>query len=170
MANHIFFRDSQFFRDGVLRALWILRRGPDCDFAVFIGRKRDHRLHRSVSQKGNVVVRLIYLATFGERRIRVTNITHYFARIVRGRSQFVLVRLRVVVFVWSVVPCDVQLLAALKCRPGVVGNYRNASQRLKSRWGGERINCNRLLHARDLQRFFVVERFHLSTENRWVLH
>jgi len=92
MANYIFLRDPQLLRDGVLRTLRILRRSPDRRFAVFKFRQRDHRLHRSVRQKRDVVVRLIYLAAFGERRIRVTNIAHDFARIVRSRSQFVLVR------------------------------------------------------------------------------
>src|ERR1700693_4003928 len=106
------------------------------------------------------------LPTFSKRRIRVTDIAHYFARVVRGRSQFVLVRVRVVSFVRSVVPRDVQLLAALKRSPGVIRNYRDATERLKRGWWLERINDKGLPYAGDLQGFFIVERFHFPAEYR----
>src|ERR1700675_869753 len=100
------------------------------------------------------------LPTFGEYRIRIANIAHYFAGIVRGRSQFILVRVRVVSFVWSVVPRDVQLLSALKRSPGVIRNDRDAAERLKRRWRLERINRNSLMYTCDLQGFLIVEGFH----------
>src|SRR5260370_38488280 len=95
---------------------------------------------------------------FGEHGIGIANIAHHFARVVRSRSQFVLVRVRVVGFVWSVIPRDVQLLAALKRSPRVTRNYRDAAERLKRRWRLEWINRNNLTHARDLQQFLVVVR------------
>ncbi len=104
MANHIFFRDAQLFRDGFLHTLRILSRSPQGRFPVFKICQRDHRLHRSVRQKRNVVVGLNYLATFGEHGICITNIAHYFAGIVGSRSQFVLVLRGVVGLVWPVVP------------------------------------------------------------------
>src|SRR5260221_14591460 len=166
MANYIFLRNSQLFRNRLLRALWILRRSPNCGFAVSIVCQRDHWLHRRVRQKRNVVVSFIDLSAFGKDSIRVPNAAHYLARIVGSRPQLVLVLIRVVRFVRSVVPRNVQFLAALKCRPGVIGNNRDPAQRLK-RWRRlERINRNRLPHARDLQCFFVVVRFHFSAEYR----
>src|SRR6266849_3480331 len=105
------------------------------------------------------------LPAFGEHRIRIANVAHHFAWIVRGCSQFVLVCVRVVGFVWSVVPRDVQLLAALKRGPCVICNYRDAAERLKRRWWLERINGDSLTHTCDLQGFLVVVRFHFAAEN-----
>ncbi len=48
MANYIFLRDAQLFRDDVLHGLRILRRGPQCRFAVFEFREGNQWLHRSV--------------------------------------------------------------------------------------------------------------------------
>ena len=120
--------------------------------------------------KRNVVVPFIYLAAFDKHRIRVTDIAHYFAWIVRGRAQLVLVLVRVKGFVWSVVPGDVQLFAALKRRPRVIRNHRDAANRLKSRRLLEWIDRNSLMHASDLQGFLVVVRFHFAPENGRVLH
>src|SRR5260370_33730249 len=103
---------------------------------------------------------------FAEHRIGIANIAPHFARVGRSRSQFVLVRVRVVGFVWSVIPRDVQLLAALKRSPPVIRNYRDAAERLKRRWRLEWINRNNLTHARDLLRSLVVGRLHFPAENR----
>src|SRR6266571_809522 len=170
MADYVLFRNPQLFRHYVLHSLRILRRSPQRRLAVLELGESNHRLHRSVRQKRNIVVRLIDLSTFGERSIRITNIAHYFAGIVGGRSQFILVCVRVVGFVWSVVPCDVQLLAALKRRPGVIRNHRYAAKRLKRRCLLEWIDRNSLTHTYDLQGFLVVMRFHFATENGRMLH
>src|SRR6266481_5703799 len=170
MADYVFLRNPQLFRHYVLYSLRILRRSPQRRLAVLELGESNHRLHRSVRQKRNIVVRLIDLSTFGERSIRITDIAHYFAGIVGGRSQFVLVCLRVVGFVWPVVPCDVQLLAALKRRPRVIRNHRDATERLKRRCLLEWVDRNRLTHPGDLQGFLVVIRFHFATENGWMLY
>src|ERR1700681_3589146 len=102
--------------------------------------------------------------TFRENCVRVTNIAHHLAWIVRGCSQFILVRVRIVSFVWSVVPRDVQLLAALRRSPGVIRNYRDAAERLKRRWRLEGINGNSLTYTCDLQGFLIVVRFHFAAE------
>src|ERR1700704_792510 len=108
--------------------------------------------------------------TFRENCVRVTNIAHHLAWIVRGCSQFILVRVRIVSFVRSVVPRDVQLLAALKRSPGVIRNYRDAAERLKRRWRLEWINGNSLTYTCDLQGFLIVVRFHFAAENGRALY
>src|ERR1700730_3648055 len=165
MADYVFFRDSQLSRNDVLHSLRILRRGPQYRFAVLEFREGNQRLHRGVRKKRNVVVRLIYLVGFGKRRIRVTDIAHHFAWIVRGCSQFDFVRVRIVSFVWSVNPSDVQLLAALKRSPGVIRNNRDAAKGLKRRGRLEGINWNSLTYACDLQGFLIVVRLHFAAKN-----
>src|SRR6266478_1047276 len=98
----------------------------------------------------------MYLFAFGENCVRVANIAHCFAWIVRGLSQLVLVWLRVVSFVCSVVPGNIQFLAALKRCPGVIRDYSDAPEWLKPGRTLEWINRNNLTYAGDLQCFLVI--------------
>src|SRR5882724_6470213 len=112
----------------------------------------------------------MYLSAFAENRVRVANIAHYFAWIVGGLSQLVLVWLRVVTLVCSVVPGNIQFLATLKRRPGVVRDYRDSSEGLKPGRTLEWINRNNLTHTCDLQCCLMVIRFHFAAEDRRTLH
>ena len=62
------------------------------------------------------------------------------------------------------VPFDLQALASLKCGPGVVGNHRHSAQRLEHVRRFERLDGQRLLHARNFKRSFVVVGFDLSVQ------
>src|SRR5258708_37883481 len=112
----------------------------------------------------------MYLSAFGKNRVRVPTSASYFAWIVRSLSQRVLVRLRVVNFVCSVVPGNIQFLAALKRCPGVVRNYSDAPERLKPGSTLEWIKRDNLTHTCDLQCCLVVIRFHFAAEDRRALH
>ena len=89
-----------------------------------------------------------------------------FARLARGLLQFLLIVGRVVAGVAAVVPVDLELLAAFECGPRVVGDDRDAAERLKRVRRLKRIDRDGLLHADHFQSRRIVDRFDFSSEHR----
>ena len=70
----------------------------------------------------------------------------------------------------TAVPLDLQVLASLECRKGIVGNYGDSAQRLELMRRLERIDRQRLLNARNFERGFVVVRFYFLPEYGRMFH
>ena len=119
---------------------------------------------------GCVVGRLQDLAAHGKLLVDVAKIADRFSGLPDRIDQFFLEQLGVVAGVWTVVPVDFQLLAALEGRPGAVGNDGHTPQRLKHVGRLERIDRHGLLNAADLQRLFIIERFDLAAVHRRVFN
>jgi len=85
---------------------------------------------------------------------------------VRGCFQLLPVGNGIVGIVGAVVPDNIQFLSALKRSPGIVGDYRDATQRLEGAWRPKRIDGNRLTNTHDLQGRFLIVRLNLSSEDR----
>ena len=105
-------------------------------------------------------------AALRERAVHIADVADHLARLARRFQQFLLVEVGIVARVRAVVPFDLQLLAALKCRPRAVRNHGHAAQRLECVRRFERRNGRGLLHPAHLQRLFVVERLHLAAHHR----
>jgi hypothetical protein len=65
----------------------------------------------------------------------------------------------------TAVPFDLQALASLECRPGVVGNHGDAAQRLKQVRRFESFDGQRLLNARHFERSLVIVRLDLLSQH-----
>src|SRR5262249_61247114 len=105
-----------------------------------------------------VMLLFVYLAGACERGLDVTDVTHHFLRLACGLEQRLFVGFRCEARVLTRVPHNLQLLAALHRRPGIVGNPRDATQRLEGiRWFGG-FEPDRLLYTAHLPCFLVVER------------
>ncbi len=131
VTDDVFLVDSQCRGDGVLDCLGILSRCPGCHRVVpELGDGR-RWLHRRVGEMGCVVGRLQDLATLGKLLVDIAKIADRFSGLPDRVDQFFLEQLGVVAGVWTVVPVDFQLLAALEGRPGAVGNDGHPPQRLK---------------------------------------
>ena len=81
-------------------------------------------------------------------------------------SKLFLVFNGIVGFVGSAVPGYLQLFAALECSPGIVRNHGHTAQRLEGRGRFKRIDANRLVHSRNLQRFLIVKSLYFPAEDR----
>src|SRR5207302_3682884 len=106
--------------------------------------------HGRVGQQWHVVVSLESLTALRERSAHISGTAHHLAWFVARLSQLVLIGAGVVSFVRAVIPGDIQFLAALKRRPRVIRNYRDAPEGLERRRRLERIDRNGLAHTCDL--------------------
>ena len=134
VAGDVLRLDPHHLRDGVLHGLRILRRRPDFDFAVLdIPRRQRAAPSAHAPASRRVVFRLVRLRRAGERLDRrrpcCAPLCRACATVV---DQLRFEGIRIVVRVGPEVPIDLELLAALHGRPGIVGNHRHAAQRLES--------------------------------------
>ena len=132
-------RKAEHLGHQIVRGLRALHAGPDLRLAVGDARRRRRRLHRRMGEMRDVVFGLDLLGGAGERRLRSR------LRCARPEpglravaSSVCAIGLRVVGRVGAVVPLDLQRLAALDRRPGVVGDHRDAAQRQENRRRGRR--------------------------------
>ena len=150
VAGDVLLVDAQRRRHRFLHRLRILRRRPDRDLAVLEFGHRRRRLHRGVRRQRRVVGRLEHLAaSWRTRRRRCRGC---------GRPCPACWTVAISCFlnasdskraVRAVVPLDLQLPAPLERRPGVVGDHRDAAERLEQMRRLERVERHRLLHALD---------------------
>ncbi len=117
----------------------------------------------------NVIFRLDYFSALGECAVNVTLVAHHFGQASSGLLRLLFILVRVVSGVRSIVPVDLQTLAAFERGPGIVRDDRDAAERLKPPRALERIDGNRLAHAPDFQRFLIVKGFHFPAQDWWPL-
>src|SRR6185312_9031087 len=112
-----------------------------------------------MSQQRSVVSGFDNFGGAAESRIDISNTANDFLRLVGGFNERFLVCLRLVNRIGPVLPVDFELLAGLRGGPGVVRNYRDTSQRLKTirRLGAFNYDC--LLNARDFACLAIVKAF-----------
>src|SRR5439155_21095639 len=109
------------------------------------------------------------LPALGEFRINVPFIAHDPARMAHGLLKFLPELIGSVGSVRPLLPEHGQSLATLKCRPGVVGDHRHATQRLVAMRRLEGFDENSLLHSRHAQRLLILTGFYFPSQNRWTL-
>ena len=153
----------------LLHRLRILRRRPDGDLAVAEFGDRRRRLHRRVRRQRRVVGGFEDLAAFGELRVDVAEIAEHLARLLRGRQQLFLERLRLEDAVRAVVPFDLELAPPLERRPRAVGDHGDAAERLEEVRRLERVQPDRLLDALHAFRGGIVDAADRAAEHRRVL-
>ena len=114
-------------RDGLLDGLRVLRAGPDDHSAVAVIGDSGRRLHGCVRQVRHVVFGLDDLAAFRELGLHVAQVADECRLVARGLLERLFVLRRVVGGVGTVFPLDLERLAALEGRPGVVGDNRDSA-------------------------------------------
>ena len=110
-----------------MRGLWALHTCPDFGFAVDDPAGRGRRLHRRVGVVGDVILGLDFLVRARKSGSEVAVAAQDLAGLFGGRFHRRAVDLRIMSRVRAVVPGDLQRLAALDRRPGVVRNHRDAA-------------------------------------------
>src|SRR5262249_44545316 len=73
----------------------------------------------------------------------------------------------IVAGVRTVVPDDLQLVAAVDRTAGVARDHRDTADWHELRWPGPASDLHHLLHTRDLEGFGGVERYELAANHRW---
>src|SRR4029077_8106842 len=102
-------------------------------------------------------------------------VSHDFTRLLSRRFEFGAVGSAVMAGVWPVIPLDLEALAALLRRPGVVGNDGDPAQWLETRRNGRRANFDDALDTGNRQRVLGVKGFDLAAVDwaaldRGILH
>src|SRR5262249_22160099 len=101
-----------------------------------------------------------------ELRIDVARAARDEAWPARGRAELCFVFFGVVSLVRAVLPFDAQFLAPLECRPGVVCDHRDPTQRLTAAWRPKAVDRNRSPPSAHLECGAVIKRFNFAPEDR----
>ena len=108
-------------------------------------------------EKRNVVFGFKGLSRGSESLVNVSLAANDLCRVARSFLQLLFILIRIVSFVGTVVPVDLQFLAPLKSSPGAIRQHGNAAQRLECRRGLEGIDDNGLRYAPDFQSISIVD-------------
>ncbi len=121
-------------------------------------------------QQRRVVFRLNNFSALCKCRVHITILADNFSRLARRSLQFLFVSVRVPNAMRALFPLGLQFFPSLHRGPSVIRQHRHAAERLKTDRWFERINCRRLLHARDSECRFVVDRLHATAQDRRARH
>ena len=143
---------ARYCGDHVMRGLRALHAGPNFGLAVDDPARRGRRLHRRMRVVRNVILGLDLLVGACVSRGEVAVAAHDLARLFGRRLHLRAIGLGVIGRVRPVVPGDLQRLAALDRRPGVVSDHRDAARRLEFRGGRRARDLDDLDDAWDLLR------------------
>ncbi len=148
------------------RAVGALHRRPDLDLVAGDVDQRRRRLHRDMRHVRLVVLGADHLGRAGERGVGVALLADHLAGLGRGRRHLLVVLLAVVDAVRAVVPLDLQRLATLDRRPGVVGDHRDAAERRELGRRHAALDLHDVLDPGDRLGRAVVDRLDLAADHR----
>ena len=152
MDGDVFRRDAERLGHEIMRRLRALDASPDLHLAVGDARCGRRRLHRRMRQMRDVIFGLDLFGGAGHGRGGVAFMALDRAGLARRRLEFGAIGFRIIGSVRPVVPFDLQGVAALDGRPGVVGDDRQPARGQEA--GGERRrrDLDDLHHAGDFHR------------------
>ena len=166
VADDVFLLDAECGGYGLLHGLRILRCRPDGGLAVLHFGYRGGRFHWGVRQHRYIIFGFVDFGCLGEGRVHVADVADLLLRFAGGFEKRFLVGFRIEGGVLAEVPIHLEFLAALHCRPCVVGDDGYPAQCLKVVRRLEAVDHYRLLHALYGECRFVVEAFELSAIDR----
>src|SRR5258705_8007814 len=115
----------------LLDGLMILRSRSDRHHSLYELSHCGRRLHRCMSEQGDVIFRFVYLGGSSKLSIHITHIPDNLLRLARSLLQRLAVSFGFKAGVLAWFPLDLELLAALHSRPSTVGDHCDASPGLE---------------------------------------
>ena len=164
--GHVLDRDADALRDQVAGGLRRLEAAPDLALPVRDPRRRGRRLHGRVREMRDVVLRLDALCSLRHGGRVVAVVAHHLPGLAHGSLELLPEGDRVVAGVRSVVPHDLQRLAALHRSPGVPRDDGDAAERIELGRRGARLDLDHAHHAGHLERFGGVVALDLAAVHR----
>ena len=163
---HVLLGNAERLRDVFAGSTRTLHRRPDLGLVAFDVGDRDRRLHGDMGKVRQVIFTHDHLVGPLQGGIDVALLAHDQPRLARGFLKFGPIGNRVVFAVRSVVPDNLQRIAALDRSTGVASNHGDPAERLEL--GGPRpsLHPDDLFDARNLHGLCCVERHRLAAGDR----